>query len=667
MEDILSRLNSDQLKAVKSDPNRPLLILAAAGVGKTQVLTSRITYLIKECGADPSSILAVTFTKKAADEMRERAQALSGVPEGGLNIGTFHGICARILRRYADRLGFSTRYRILDADDSAKVMGRIGKGMGVDKYHLDEMRWQIEKWRNAGWNPDQVSADDKKDTRFTLRFYKSYRNVCKSMDAIDFNDLLLHTVRLLGDNPDVLRDLRAQWHYLLVDEFQDTNSVQYEFVKLLSHTHHKLTVVGDDYQAIHEWRGASVRNILEFEHDFPLTNTVFLEKNYRSRSNILEAATHVIGNNKRQRSKRLVPTKGEGQPIHVMAFETEVDEAEWIASYIKRACVGGKKPSQFAVLYRMNSQSQSVEKALIRQNVPYKLHGGVGFYDRKEVKDVLSYMRLAYNTRSDIDFERILNVPTRGIGEAGMAKIQAHAKEMGVSFYEAAENLLTIDKKKSKARSNLKVFIEDIKAISDEIACMKPSDACKLCLEKSGYIQWLREKEDEGYIERIENIDRLVASMVHFEATATASAPDALVTLQDFLDELSLYSHVCISNDDDPLSVDAVTLMTLHSSKGLEFDCVFVCGMAENIFPHYMALKDGKVEEERRLCYVGITRAKEQLFLCYPKKRMNTYIRPNMLASDSLEKSRFIREIPDRLLVAEPQQKQQQRAPSSSC
>lgn len=648
-------MNAQQLKAVRSDPSKPLLILAAAGVGKTQVLTSRISFFAQECDVHPSQILAVTFTKKAAREMEERALKLIGDQFNGNTptIGTFHGICSKILRRYGSFIGFTQRYRILDADDSTKVMNNLAKQMSVDKYLLDSMKWRLEQWRNAGLEPEHVvdalgGNDMHKDERFTLKFYNRYRAACKAMDSIDFNDLLLHTVRLLKGHMNVLHELHEQWTHVLVDEFQDTNPVQYTLVKLLV-TAQRLTVVGDDYQAIHEWRGASVKNILEFENDFPNTKLVILEKNYRSRANILEAAQSVIKNNRKQRPKRLIPTKDAGAPIYLVEFDTEVDEAKWIAHQIKHQITrNNMKPSQFAILYRMNAQSQSLEKSLIRANIPYKLHGGVSFYDRKEVKDVLSYLRLAFNTRSDIDFERIVNVPTRGVGDTSLEKLKLYAEQHKLCLFDAAcdavEQGIIF---KGKTRSTLCTFIEDVRALSSNISALRPSEACRTCLEKSGYIAWLREKDSEDTVERIENVEELIGAMINFEAEHTGGC-----SIQDFLDELTLYANVVISKDDEPIGVDTVTLMTMHSSKGLEFDHVFMCGMSESVFPHYMAIRDGKVEEERRLCYVGITRAREQLYMCYPKRRVHMFIRGNNPASNGLlEKSRFLLEIPDHLLI----------------
>lgn len=633
------RLNQQQHQAVTSDIHKHLLIIAAAGAGKTQVLTTRIAHMIKQHGVDPAHILAVTFTKKAAKEMCARALKLSGAPEGRMTIGTFHSICARILRRNAHKLGFTHQFRILDADEADKVRKDVAKAMGTeDSYALHEIGSLMENWRNAGLEPGDVEVHHQ-DAKLALSFYRKYRAFCKRADVIDFSDLLMHTQRLFKNHLDVINEYRERWKFILVDEYQDTNGIQYELIKMLSKGN-VLTVVGDDYQAIHEWRGACVRNILEFESDFPDVKVVLLETNYRSRANILEAASHVIRHNQNQRRKRLIPTKEVGTPIHLMEFKTDTDEATWVVQQIKRSVSEGRKrPSQFAILYRTNAQSQALEKELVRLRIPHKIHGSLTFYERKEIKDVLSYMRLIYNPHSDIDFDRVVNIPSRGLGDATVKKLHEWAQSEGVHLYQAA--FAHTHDLKGRAKDGLVAFIGLIETLKEKLHQVgKLSIVCKDCIESSGYLGMLRDNEDD---ERIENLEKLIDAMTAFEEDHPTSTP------QDFFDDLALYASETIGNATDSDAVaDVVHLMTLHASKGLEFDFVFMIGMAEHIFPHHLAINQAKIEEERRLCYVGFTRAKEQLVLTYPKHR--NFFFHKKIPRSNLEMSRFVaKEVPKHL------------------
>lgn len=618
-------LNEQQRLAVEACDKTPLLILAGAGVGKTQVLTSRITFFIRQLGVPPEAILAVTFTKKAANEMLERTLQMNEIPDDLLNISTFHSVCAKLLRQYAELIGFKRYFRILDQDESRKVLTQVCKEKGHHgREVIDEIGRKIDTWRNEGLEPLDCPREDK-----ASQVYSSYRRECKRLQAIDFADLLMHTVRLLKEHSQVAAELRGRWTHILVDEFQDTNPIQYDFIKLLYQLDHtSLTVVGDDYQAIHEWRGACVKNILEFEEDFKGANLVILEQNYRSQSVILDAAHAVIKHNKRQRQKRLIPTLEKGALIQVQALSNEREEAAWVAQYIQD-CVakGNHKRSDFTILYRTNAQSHWFEKALFYMHIPYHVYGGFQFYERKEIKDLLSYLRLSLHPDSDIDVERVLNVPNRGVGDVTLQKLKAVSKEHTCSLLRAVQIGVEECMFKGKAKTGLQRFHELVHHLTGLRNTATPYELLSQCLEKSGYLAWLMEHH-EDYHDRLENIDQLLEVLRSYQCTQT------------FLDDALLVAH----DHDQATGEDHVRLMTMHASKGLEFPVVFMTGMCEDGFPHFMAVKEGKIEEERRLCYVGITRAKHKLLMTYPKlKQLGFRVMP-------MKKSRFIEEIPSYLV-----------------
>lgn len=624
------KLNEQQLNAVLAEDDKPLLIVAGAGVGKTQVLTSRICHFIQDLGVLSHNILAVTFTKKAALEMKNRLQNM--ICEANqvkfATIGTFHSVCVKILREFSELIGFRNYFRIIDQDESLKLFTNLCHDHGLhDKNTIRDFYRILDGWRNTGLQPEEI-VEKNKNKQTAAQLYFLYRRECHRLQVIDFSDLLLHSVHLLEQFPKVRKTLQERWTHILVDEFQDTNPVQYAFIKHICNTNSSLTVVGDDYQAIHEWRGACVKNILEFERTFVGANVVMLEKNYRSQSYILDAAEAVIQNNVKQRKKQLIATIDKGDPIRVLAFPDEYQEAQWIAQSIRDSVKDiGKQYADIVVLYRTHFHSQVFEKLFCQHGIPYKVYGGLQFFERKEVKDLLSYLHLFLNNESDIDFERVVNVPNRGIGEATIERLKRLSKEENCSLYGATtiavENCLF----KGKVHAGLMQFMTLLRTLS--ALNSTPRSLLNKCLEKTGYTHFLVEHNQADFEDRLDNVDQLIRICDRYKSVQQL-LDDALIVTSSY--------HTQEHNNND----NRVHLMTVHSSKGLEFPIVYMTGMCEGSFPHVMALKSGAIEEERRLCYVGITRAKENLFLTYPKVREM----PFNASKQKMKASRFINEIP---------------------
>ncbi len=644
-------LNEEQKKAVLATEG-PVLCLAGAGSGKTRMLTHRIAYLL-ERGVDPYNIMAITFTNKAAGEMKERVDRLIGENGGSIWITTFHSSCVRILRRYADRIGYDNNFSIYDTDDSKSVMRDVCKRLRIDTKILREraILSAISGAKDELVPPDEFRARAAGDFRMgrIAEAYDEYQKTLKSSNAMDFDDLIMKTVELFKADGEVLDSYQKRFRYIMVDEYQDTNTAQFQLIRLLAGEKGNLCVVGDDDQSIYKFRGANIRNILDFEHYYPDATVVRLEQNYRSTRNILDAANAVISNNVGRKDKSLWTDKDKGEQIHLKLFDNAYEEAEYIASEIGRR--GRKDPGEFgncAVLYRTNAQSRMLEERFVYEGIPYKVVGGVNFYSRREIKDILAYLRTIDNARDDLQVKRIINVPRRGIGATTIAKVQEYADAYALSFYEALERADEIPSL-GKAASKLTAFVSMIRVFRSKLEVMTLDKLVRVIVDETDYMSEFDSETDEEIEGRIENIDELINKIVAFYEVN----PEA--TLGDFLNEVALVADI----DEVEEGVPRALLMTIHSAKGLEFDHVYLAGMEDGLFPSDMTITSDNpqdIEEERRLAYVAITRAKETLTLCYARTRMirgeTRYNAP----------SRFVREIPEILLdnrVAKPRREEE--------
>ena len=629
-----AELNKEQREAVQSTEG-PLLLLAGAGSGKTKVLTHRIAYLIEEKGVKPWHIMAITFTNKAAKEMRERIDRLIGDAAAEIWVSTFHSSCVRILRRHADAVGFDRSFSIYDAEDSKKLIKQVLKEMNIDTKALSEsyVANLISSAKNRKLTPPELAREVRGDFRreMAVRVYENYQQQLHQNNAMDFDDLLMMTVQLFESNPDILAVYQEKFHYIMVDEYQDTNGVQFELVSLLAGKYKNLCVVGDDDQSIYAFRGADITNILNFEEVYPQAKVIRLEQNYRSTKNILAAANAVIANNNSRKDKALWTENTTGYKLKYKSAENEKEEARFLTEEINRQRQNGRDYNDFAVLYRTNAQSRSVEEGFVKAGIPYTLIGGVAFYQRKEIKDIIAYLRMISNPRDNVSFLRIINEPRRGIGDKSLEELQKIALQKDCSFLEAAGQCRTAGFRGAAAVSEFYEIIQYLKAkLAEGIAL---EDWIKLVLEKTKYTAELLKEGTPESLGRIDNINELISKAKEY--TLQNEEP----TLDGFLEDVALVASV------DTLEEDAkrVVLMTIHSAKGLEFPVVFMIGMEENLFPSYMSVNSGlekDVEEERRLAYVGITRAKEELFLTNAKERLmygKTQVNP---------KSRFLKEIP---------------------
>ena len=640
---IYDKLNEPQREAVYHTDG-PLLILAGAGSGKTRVLTHRIAYLIEERNVNPWNILAITFTNKAAGEMRERVDSLVGFGSESIWVSTFHSLCVRILRRFIDRLGYDNRFTIYDTDDQKTLMKEVCKKVAIDTKVFKErsLMSAISSAKNELILPDEFELNVGGDfAKLKIaKVYREYEAQLKANNALDFDDLLVKTVQLLQTQPDVLENYQERFRYIMVDEYQDTNTVQFQLVRLLAGKYRNLCVVGDDDQSIYKFRGANIRNILDFEHEFSDACVIKLEQNYRSTGNILNAANRVIANNKGRKEKTLWTANGEGELVHLRQFDTGYDEADFIAEDIKKEVRAGASYNDHAVLYRTNAQSRLLEEKFVAMNVPYKIVGGVNFYARREIKDLLAYLKTIDNGMDDIAVRRIINVPKRGIGLTTINRIQESAAERGLGFYEtlmAPELIPGIGRSAAKLDS-FAALIEYFKGLTGQ---MSITDLLREVIEKTGYMESLDSEDKEDAQARKENIDELINKAAAYEEAAEDR--DEPATLSAFLEEVALVADIDSLDEEQ----DYVVLMTLHSAKGLEFPHVYLAGMEDGLFPSYMTITSDDrddLEEERRLCYVGITRAEQELTLTCARRRM-------VRGETQYNKiSRFIKEIPAELL-----------------
>lgn len=641
----LSTLNKEQRQAVDT-LDGPLLILAGAGSGKTRALTYRIANLVDH-GVSPWNILALTFTNKAAREMRERTEALLGGSVKDMWVATFHSCCTRILRSDIDKLGRDRNFVIYDDDDQTSLIAAIMKRLGVNDKDITkrQIKEHISEAKNKSTEPEKFLMDNPYLDESVLKVFREYQRSLKEYNALDFDDLLGKTLELFQSCPEVLQKYRSKFRYILVDEYQDTNVMQYHIVELLAREHGNICVVGDDDQSIYGWRGADIRNILDFEKDFPGAKVIRLEQNYRSTSNILDAANAVIENNQGRKSKKLWTDNGRGDRIETFTADSERDEAHFVCRKIMEGVRNGMNYGDFAVLYRMNAQSRIPETTMVNYGIPNKVYGGQRFYERKEIKDIMAYLRLIYNPFDDIALKRIINVPKRSIGDASIAELARVAEQECKSMLVAALTSENID---PRAMKKIKPFADTMGEFIALSRTMPLSEFTWGMISALEYETYLKAEDKRGEVEsRMDNLRELIGNIKEIEK----DLPEGEDALRAFLENVSLVSDIDSMNDGN----GAVALMTLHSAKGLEFPVVFMIGMEENIFPTSRARNDMSnhaMEEERRLCYVGMTRAKQKLYLINARQR-------NIFGNESYNrKSRFIEEIPAELTVSDNPVKQ---------
>jgi DNA helicase-2/ATP-dependent DNA helicase PcrA len=670
MNILLSDLNTHQQAAVTSTA-RHLLVLAGAGSGKTRVLVQRIAWLVQSQGLSPHQILAVTFTNKASKEMRGRIEGILGGSARHLWVGTFHGIAHRLLRTHWQAANLNENFQILDSDDQQRLVKRVIKQLDLDeeRWQPKALQWYINQQKDEGLRPHQLTPQDKFSAT-QAQIYQLYEEACQRGGMIDFADLLLRAYELWQQHPDILFHYQQRFRHMLVDEFQDTNTIQYQWLKALAGKTVDVTIVGDDDQSIYGWRGAKIENIQQFDRDFPGGELVRLEQNYRSTDNILKAANAVIANNGSRLGKQLWTEDGEGEPIDLYAAFNETEEARYVVSVIKQQVDGGCRHHDIAILYRSNAQSRVIEEALLRARIPYRIYGGFRFFDRLEIKNAMAYLRLMHNHQDDAAFERIVNVPGRGIGETTIAEIREQSRQLQLPLWQTAQAMVTHSLIPSRARTALAGFLDLIANLKQSCESLPLSAQVELAIARSGLLPFYEKEKGEKARARIDNLKELVNAAQEFngvfndprlseDLSAEGANPsedqnrnDTLdryhrSALAEFLDHTALESGELQANEFE----DCVQLMTLHSAKGLEFPHVFLVGVEEGLFPSPMALDQGeRLEEERRLCYVGITRAMKKLTLTYAESR-------RVFGQDKRHTvSRFVREIPSGLLQeARPQ------------
>lgn len=642
-----SHMNNMQQQAVFTTEG-PLLILAGAGSGKTTVLVNRIAYILQSQLCKPWQILAITFTNKAAGELKERI--INAVPDGGADIwaATFHSTCARILRRYGDRIGFSSHFTVYGTDDQKKLVKDILKQLNIDEKYLPvkSILSEISKAKDKMHTPEQMRKEAQFDSRKTdiSKVYEIYQSRLKTADAMDFDDMLCNTVLLFEKCPEILEYYQNQFRYIMVDEYQDTNKVQYKFVSMLAEKYGNICVVGDDDQSIYKFRGATIENILSFENTFKGAKIIRLEQNYRSTQNILNAANEVISNNTMRKGKTLWTENTKGDKIQIHTTDSERDEANYIAQTILDGVADGRKYSDYAILYRMNAQSNAIEQALSRSGVPHRVIGGHRFYDREEIRDMVAYLQVINNPHDDVRLSRIINVPKRSIGATTLSNAAGIAAGLGESIYTVIKEADSYPAL-SRAAAKLKSFVELIDGFieAEQSGDYSLAELYNLVIEHTGYEQYLKTDKDNPDV-RIENIEELSSNIIKFEEDYGDEA-----NLSAFLEEISLQTDI----DNYDAEADTCVMMTLHSAKGLEFPVVFIAGMEDGIFPSIATMMNPEeLGEERRLAYVGITRAKEKLYLTKTTSRM-------LFGSTSYNKaSRFLNEIPDDLVERSGDKKQ---------
>jgi DNA helicase-2/ATP-dependent DNA helicase PcrA len=635
---LMDDLNDVQREAVAAPPG-PLLVLAGAGSGKTRVLTHRVAWLVGVEGVSPHSILAVTFTNKAATEMRGRIETMLQMPVGGMWIGTFHGLSHRLLRSHWKEANLAQTFSILDSEDQLRVIKRIMKSMNMDEAYWPpkQAMWFINGHKEEGRRPKDIGESNDPTQRELRRVYAAYEETCQRSGLVDFAELLLRAYELLRDNATMRAHYQARFRHVLVDEFQDTNRIQYAWLRQFVGPERNLFVVGDDDQSIYGWRGAKVENILKFDNDFPGTRVIRLEQNYRSTGTILKAANAVIGNNTGRLGKNLWTAGELGEPIQFYTGYTDYDEARFVIDRIQDWVAHGHARADCAVLYRSNAQSRLFEERLINEGIPYRVYGGLRFFERAEIKDALAYLRLMASRHDDPSFERVVNLPTRGVGAKTVDAVREHAKAEKISLWEAALKLIATPALPARAREALNVFLQLIERLARETAGLTLGEVVEHMLAGSGLIEHYKKEKGEKAESRVENLEELINAARGYEHDEA----EGLDPLSSFL------AHAALEAGEGQAEAweDCVQLMSLHSAKGLEFPLVFLTGLEEGLFPHQHSLEDPtRLEEERRLCYVGMTRARQQLVLTQAELRRlhgnEHYTSP----------SRFLGEIPEELI-----------------
>jgi DNA helicase-2/ATP-dependent DNA helicase PcrA len=632
---ILDGLNDAQREAITLPPCGAL-VLAGAGSGKTRVLVHRIAWLLEVEQAVPWGLLAVTFTNKAAREMQRRIEQLLGRSMAGIWVGTFHGIAHRLLRLHPEEAGLPREFQILDSDDQFRLVKRVIRGLDIDehKWPARQVQWWINAQKDEALRPQHMDPGHDPYQKKMLSIYTEYQATCERGGMVDFAELLLRAHELLRDREDIRAHYRKRFQHILVDEFQDTNAIQYGWLRLLAGEQNKLFVVGDDDQSIYGWRGARIENILDFQRQYPDARTIRLEQNYRSTSTILEAANAVISHNAERMGKNLWTDGGQGEPIRIYNAFNGIDEARFVVERIQQYVEQELARRECAILYRSNAQSRLFEEALIQMGMPYRVYGGLRFFERAEIKDALAYLRLLSHRQDDASFERVVNTPARGVGARTLDRLRSHARESGCSLWQASTEVLQSGSMSARATNALRGFLDLIEEMAVAVSGLRLNEQVAHCNQASGLIEHVRKSRDGKGQDRVENLEELVAAARQF---ASDYADEEVDPLFAFLSHAALEAG---EGQADPHE-DCVQLMTLHSAKGLEFPLVFIAGMEEGLFPHSMSIEEpGRLEEERRLCYVGITRAMRWLFLSHAENRQlhgnETYPYP----------SRFLREIP---------------------
>jgi len=637
---ILEPLNDAQRDAVCA-PQEPMLVLAGAGSGKTRVLVHRIAWLLDAGGLSPHAILAVTFTNKAAGEMRGRIEQLIDAPLGGMWVGTFHGLAHRLLRTHWQEAGLPQGFQILDAQDQYRLVRRILKSLDLDetKWPPRQLQWFINSCKDEGRRPQHIEHRNDPYLQRQVQIYRDYEALCQRSGLVDFAELLLRSHELWLQRPELLLHYQQRFHHILVDEFQDTNTVQYAWLRLLAGEKTPITVVGDDDQSIYGWRGARVENIQRFQRDFSNVRLQRLEQNYRSTATILKAANAVIANNAERMGKQLWTAGNQGEPIQLYCAYNERDEAGFVVERIQSWVEQGHARSEIAILYRSNAQSRIFEEQLVQRGIPYRVYGGLRFFERAEIKDALAYLRLTANRDDDASFERVVNQPPRGIGGRTMEAVRQQARERQTSLWQAAVGVVQAQSVSLRACNALAAFLKLIESLADGLETLPLGEQVEHLLEPSGLLAHFSKDRGEKGQTRIENLQELTNAAREY----TVDSDSGLDPLTDFL------AHAALEAGEGQADAweDCIQLMTLHSAKGLEFPLVFLCGMEEGLFPHQRSIDEpGRLEEERRLCYVGITRARQQVVLSYAERR-------RLFGSESYcLPSRFVNEIPEELIEA---------------
>ena len=637
---LIDPLNERQREAVSADPG-PILVLAGAGSGKTRVLTHRVAWVCEVGGLSPLSVLAVTFTNKAANEMRARVEELLGISAAAMWVGTFHGLAHRMLRLHWEAAGLPQGFQILDSDDQLRMVRRVIRQLELDeaRWPPKQAQWFINHNKDEGMRPSHIDPGQDPIQQQLLEIYRLYEDHCQRNGVVDFAELLLRTLELIRDDEELRGHYQRRFQHILVDEFQDTNAIQYAWLRLMAGSETPVFVVGDDDQSIYGWRGARIENIHHFEKDFADTRVIRLEQNYRSTGTILRAANALIDNNRERLGKELWTDSHAGEPIMYYSAYNERDEARFAVDRIENWVALGRRRDEIAVLYRSNAQSRQFEEALITRGIPYRVYGGLRFFERAEIKDVLAYLRMISNPAADQAFERTVNHPPRGIGQKTLDEIRAHARAEGASLWSASLDLLVSDRLNSRARSALQAYVDLVRRMTVELSELPLDEQIRCLIEISGLHSHFNKDKTEKGLSRIENLQELVGAGKSFQFDAIIE--EGLSPLDAFLAHAALEAGEAQADAWE----DCVQLMTMHSVKGLEFPLVFLVGMEEGLFPHQRSSEEpGRMEEERRLCYVGITRAREQLVITSAEVRRlfggESY---NML-------SRFVRELPDELI-----------------